>query len=290
MSENNEPIPTSRAVTRRELELVIRRAVELATEQADAGDAIPEDEVVRIAREVGLAPEYVRKALFDLPTLRREQHPTLAARALGPCVAVAQRVLPGDEDDLLLLIERYLTVHQYLQVRRHVSGQMLLAPADDVFTKMVRGFTRSKSRFHMANASSVGVLAQPAEPGYTRVRFEIDLDDRRRSNFAGGGVGGTVVGLVAGGGLATAGAFAGLALAGPVGAVVGGVLLGVGGLAATISAGIKIAKRTFARTREAAQGEAEELLDRLQQGGPLEPPTSPFLRGLRERFQAPPRR
>jgi hypothetical protein len=94
VSDEHAPVPTSRAITRRDLELVVRRAVELATEQADAGEAISEEEVVRIGREVGLDAQYVRQALFDLPALQRDQTPTLATRTMGPCDVVAQRVLP----------------------------------------------------------------------------------------------------------------------------------------------------------------------------------------------------
>ncbi len=118
MSDDTEVTPTSRAVTRSEMELVIRRAVELATEQADAGDAISEDEVVRIAGEVGLAPQYVRQALFELPALRRDQEQTRAARYIGPCAVSAQRTVPGDADTVLRRLDQYLTTREYLQVRR----------------------------------------------------------------------------------------------------------------------------------------------------------------------------
>ncbi len=267
------------------MELVIRRAVELATEQADAGDAIPEDEVVRIAGEVGLAPQYVRQALFELPALRREQEQTRAARYIGPCAVSAQRTVPGDADTVLRRLDQYLTTREYLQVRRRQANQLLLGPADDPLSKVFRTFTRSGKRFQLARATRVGVATQPLDDARARVRLEIDLDEGRHDAFVGGGVLGTFFGVLAGNGLG----FGGGALAVVLGAatplvVATGVGLGIAGLAGGIWGGLAISRRMVRQRLGDAQAEAEALLDRLETGERLEPPPSPLLRRLRDRF------
>ncbi len=285
MSDDNEVTPTNRAVTRREMELVIRRAVELATEQADAGDAISEDEVVRIAGEVGLAPQYVRQALFELPALRREQETTRAARYMGPSVVSAQRAVPGDADAVLRRLEQYLTTREYLQVRRRQQGQLLLGPAEDPLSKVFRTFTRSGKRFQLARATRVGVAVQPVDAGSARIRLDIDLDERRHDDFVGGGVLGTFFGILGGNALG----FGGGALAVVLGAatplvVATGVGLGLAGLTGGIWGGLALVRKAFHRRLDDARAEADVLLDRLETGERLEPPPSPLIRRLRDRF------
>jgi hypothetical protein len=157
-------------------------------------------------------------------------------------------------------------------------------PADDTFSGIARAFTRSNQRFQLARATRVSLGTQPLETGRARVRLEIDLGDARRKAFAGGATGGTFLGLFVGGGLGTAGFIGGLALAGPVGAAVGAGLLGVIGLAGGISFGINLARKSFRRRLGDAHTELEGLLDRLEAGERLEPPPSPVLRRLRDRF------
>jgi hypothetical protein len=205
---------------------------------------------------------------------------------MGPASVAVQRVVPGDPDSILRRLEHYLTTQEYLQLRRMQPGQALYEPAEDVFSKVARGFTRSNTRFQLAKASRVGVTALPAEGGRARLRIELDLERARHDAFVGGGAGGTAVGFGVGAGLGSIGAFGALALSSgdPVAAVVGGVLLGLAGLGASIAGGIRIARKRFARSLEDAHAEVEGLLDRVQAGERLERPPSPFLRRLRDKF------
>lgn len=282
--ERNSDLP-ARAVTRQELELVIRRAVDLATEQADSGDAISEDEVVRIAGEVGLSPEYARRALFELPSLRREQQPTMAAKLFGPARVSSQRVVPGDADAILRRVQQYLTTREYLQVRRHRAGQVVFAPAEDAISKFARALTRSNKRFQLARATEVSFVSESADATHARVHLDINMVEPRKDGFVSGGVLGTFLGLVAGNGLAIGGAAAAVALHAVTAVViVSGAGLGIVGLAGGVWGGLTIAKRMFHRRLEDAKAEADELLDRLEAGERLEPPGSPVLQRLRDRF------
>ncbi|RMH12724.1 MAG: hypothetical protein D6701_13175, partial [Gemmatimonadetes bacterium] len=56
-----------RRISRREFEAVIQRAAELASSEPEAGDAgFTEAEVLRIARDVGLSPHHVERALAEV--------------------------------------------------------------------------------------------------------------------------------------------------------------------------------------------------------------------------------
>ena len=55
----------SEGISRRDLPAVVKRAAELAAVEGDAEEAISEEEVVRIAAELGLSERHVRQALFE---------------------------------------------------------------------------------------------------------------------------------------------------------------------------------------------------------------------------------
>ncbi|HEU0052825.1 MAG TPA: hypothetical protein VFQ39_06595, partial [Longimicrobium sp.] len=263
----------------------IRRAVELATDRADAGDAIPEEEVVRIAGEVGLSPQYVRQALFELPALQRLEKPTLAARYIGPAVVSATRTVPGDADTIVRRLEQYLTTREYLQTRRHQPGQLALVPADDALSKVFRAMTRTGRRFQLARATRVGVAAEPVDDVRARVRLDIDLEERRHDAFVGGGVLGTFFGVLGGNALGFGAGAAAVALHAATALVIAsGVGFGLVGLVGGVWGGLKIMRHDFHRRVGDAHAEADALLDRLQAGERLEPPPSPLLRRLRDRF------
>ena len=80
-----------RAITRRDFEVVIRRAAELSADEADSRDeSLSEEEAVRIATELGLPARYVRQALFELPQISPEA--TRADDYFGESVLTATRV------------------------------------------------------------------------------------------------------------------------------------------------------------------------------------------------------
>ena len=85
MSSNLPDKPSSgRSLDRAALERVLARAAELQGSDADPSDALTEQQVLDIAREVGIAPEALRVALAEERTrVSLPQESGLAARIAG---------------------------------------------------------------------------------------------------------------------------------------------------------------------------------------------------------------
>lgn len=285
VEQEREPTPPpSRAITRRQLELVIRRAVELAAPDADADERIPEDEVLRIAAELGLQPRHVQQALYELPVRDPARPAGFAQRFFGEPTLQAQRAVPGSAPDLLRRLDEYLTTREYLQLRRRQGEKLLFAPADDAISGVARALSRPASRYHLARASRVLLTVRPLEAGYAHVRLDVDLGDQRRAAVRLGIITGASLGL----GFATAAGIAGAAvgaLIGPPAAIIAGaVVAGAAGLAGGLAGGIALLANRFRGRVAQAREELEGLLDRIERGERLDPPPSPFLRRLQRRL------
>src|SRR5215216_4081723 len=100
-----EPPEFEKAITRRDLPAVVRRAAELASVEDEADEELPEAEVIRIAAELGLAPRHVRQALYEGACA--EPEPSLLDRQLGTPRVMAARAVPLDYERARRAIEDY---------------------------------------------------------------------------------------------------------------------------------------------------------------------------------------
>jgi hypothetical protein len=274
-----EPPEPGTGITRRSLELVIRRASELSTAEADADEEISEDEVVRIAAELGLPARAVRQALYETPRAPPAQ-PTLAEKLYGPETLTNTRAVRGDPAAVSARVEEYLTTREYLQVRRRFRDYTTFSAADDTVSNVFRFFFRSSRRHHLSR-SLVGLSVRPLEPGWSHIRLDIDLTERRQRAFGQSIIVGTLTGAALGTGavvLATsvmvianiATAFAPLVL----------LAAGVGGFAAGFAAVVSAYVARFRRWTGGAREEVAALLDRAESGERLAPPPAPWWRQI----------
>ncbi len=279
------PTDPDRGITRRGLELVIRRAAEMAALEADADERLSESEVLRIAEQLGLPDRHVRQALYELP--RDAEEAALLDRWYGSEAVVSTRVVPGDPAGVLARLEDYLVTREFLQVLRKQGGRASFQPADDAISSVARAVRRPQRSWQVARARRVLVEAREMPGRESHVRIELDLGDQRRRAAIGGTVGGLFGGLLAGAPLA-AGTFLSLAPTIPgVGdglALVAAALAGTVGLGGGMAVGIAVSRATFRARVDAARMELAGMLDRLQGGGRLDPPAAPWLRSLRSRI------
>jgi hypothetical protein len=274
-----------RTIARTEFEEVIRRAAELSLRDADADEQLSEDEVIRIATELGLPAHHVRRALFELPEMSVQ--PRWYDRYYGQPVLSVARVVPGQAGLTLRRIEDYLVTREYLQVVRRRGENIAMIPADDTISSLARAFFRPGGRHHVARATRVLVSAHALPDEEAHVRFDVDLsEDRSRAVKSGAGIG--IAGGVAVGALAAAAANAFTPLyVQPVAEI----LAFGGGMAATFAASFSMAAKRFRQRALAARLELAGLLDRLEHGQRLEPPPAPWRQRLQQRlFGAPPER
>jgi hypothetical protein len=272
--------PPGRTIARRDLEVVIRRALELSVRDSDAAeDALAEGEVVRIAAELGLEPRHVRQALFELPGMRVAPH--WAERYFGSPILASGRAVPTRSDVAMRRLEDYLVTREYLQIVRRRRDQIAFTPAEDTISSIARGLLRPSRRHHLARARRVLLSVRDIDADTAHVSLEADLDEQRRESVRGGLLGGGVVGVVVG----SLGALGVDMLAGPgVGATVAQILAFSGGVAASATAGLAAAGAAFRRRMGEARIELEGLLDRVERGERLEPPPAPWRRRLQGRF------
>lgn len=280
MSSGENPGPASgKAIARLQLEEVIRRAVELSLVESDTEEQLSEQEVVRIATELGLSPRHVRQALYELPELDSE--PSRFEKYFGASVITASRAVPGDAAITLRRLEDYLSTREYQQVVRRRHGKVLFMPAEDTISYLARGLLRPSHRFQLARSRRVVLTARPLDTGSTHVQLATDLGEQRKSairrGVVAGGIGGAFIGGVA------AAVTVGIGLPDVIGAIAP-IAAFAGGMGASVSTALKVSGSRFRARMAAARLELDGLLDRAERGDPLEPPAPPWRRRLQLRF------
>lgn len=261
-----------RSLTRVQFEEVLRRATELAlTEPEGSGDEprIPESELLRIAREVGLSEAHVRQALAEVGTAPPGPQ-TWADRWFGPASVAAWRVVPGRPDDLFELLDDFLVGGQLLHPLRRGRDFVTYRPAVDWLSRFAQAAASTSRRYYWASAREVEVRVHEIDPHRSRV--ELRVDPGARSDAMGGALAGAI-----GGGAGMVGAGVAVVVTGlvpPIAAVVAATALvgGVAGLSFGLSRG-HLRKR-----REEVREELEGVLDRLEMGEGLEPPPASWRR------------
>jgi hypothetical protein len=268
-------------ITRSDLPAVVKRAAELASLEGDAEEAISEDEVIRIAAELGLAERHVRQALYEGPT--EEIDPSFLDQQMGVPRIMATRAVPLTAGAARRALEDYFVTREYLQIIRRQAISTTFEPADDAVSKVARSFSRSKKHC-LASAEAVEITLRDLQDGWTHVRLKAVYPDMRKSQI----VGATFGTVLLGGPLATLTAvllstLANGPLSDPVSIAIGATA-GMGVLGATAAGFWAAARNNYRRWRERSVNEANAVLDRLEKGDELRPPPSPWLRKLQMKF------
>jgi hypothetical protein len=264
-------VNSDKSLTRREFDAVIRRAAELASIEAESGEgSLTQEEVVRIAGEVGLSEGHVRRALSEVRS-GVEAGGTID-RVFGPAQAHAARVVPGSPAELSAKIDEFLVGTQLLQTVRRGPTFLQYRPADDWASQLARSTGLRSRKYYIASSGSVEVQLEPVGADSTSVTFQLEPGIRAEhvaGALVGGGAGGAVAGGLTAFGLST---FAPLALALGVGAMLG----------AGVWSGIALATRhAYRRRLGEVQAEAEGVLDALESGASLEPPPPAWRRWVK---------
>ncbi len=261
-------------LTRREFDTVIRRAAELAASEPEAGEsALSEAELFRIAREVGLSEQHVRRALAEVRAGLSGHGPL--DRIFGPAVLQASRVVPGSPAELAQKLDDFLAGTQLLEPVRRGADILQYRPALDWASKLARAASFTSRKYFVASAKSVEVHLERVDDGHTLVELVIDPGTRNDSIVSaavGGGSAGVALGAVVGISLV---AVAPLLLATGAGVVLGS------GAAYAVTYGVGSHHK---RKLREVQAEVEEILNRLELGESLEPPPASWRRWVKRQF------
>ena len=268
-------VDPSRSLTRKDFDEVIRMAEEIAVSEPDGWDSgLTENDLFRIAQDVGLDHRLVRKALAEVrsspPTARGPMN-----QLYGPNFVAASRVVPGDKEELGRKIDDFMVAGQLLQSVRRGPSLLLYRPAVDWASQIARAASSTSRKYYVASAKRVEVRLESLEEGRTLVQIEVEPGTR--DDYM---VGGIIGGLGGGAGAGIGVGFA-VALAGPAAlGVAAGVAIGsavFGGLCWVTG---YYHKRRLLEVRS----EIEGILDRLEGGESLEPPPSSWRRWVRRHF------
>jgi hypothetical protein len=264
-----------KSLTRREFEDVMRRATELAAEGADADELLlDETELLRIAGEVGLPEQHVRRALAEVRTSVPQGGGALG-RLFGPATVAAGRVVPGSREALGEAIDEFMVAGQLLQPVRRGPDLLSYRPAVDWASQIARAASATSKRHYVASAKSVEVTIEALEDERVFVQFDVD-PGTRGDHMAGAFLGGGAAGVAAGVGLGIVTATAApVVLAVAAGVVVGG---------AVSSSIVWATGRAHRRRLQDVRDEVEGILDRLESGETLEPPPPSWRRWVRRHF------
>jgi hypothetical protein len=255
-------VPGERRVPREELDRIIRRAAELQFHASDGPtEELPESEVVRIGREVGLDTQHVRRAMEEAraDALAPDLPPdtSLLRRAIGPGRIQLRRVVPGPPAEVETQLVTRLRDRESLHPVRHRGGVSIWEPAEGFLPQLQRGLKWKGHRYDLARARQIEVTVLALEEGFSLVTLTLDLRNLRAEH--GGGYLGGFAAL--GGGAGVAVGIAGLSFP-----LLGVVALAGAGAGLGAAGGVPAGRKAFRDQAERVRLSAEGLLDRLERG------------------------
>jgi hypothetical protein len=248
MADSNLPAKFDRTA----LERVLARASELQGSTGEQSEALSEQQLVELGKEVGIPVEHLQQAIAEEKS-RAIAGPEVStvARVFGTARGSAERTIKGTPAEVLALIDAWMIRQEGLRVKRKFPQRIVWEPLSGVIEEVVRGVQRamSGSAHALRGAYEVSAFVQPVDATRVLVRLDVDLQTLQKARVWGG-----------------AGATASIALTSVVLGVLG-VMLPVAiipALAAPI-VGWSVA-RTFRGQVARAQLALEQLLDRLDSG------------------------
>jgi hypothetical protein len=249
-------VPLDRAT----IERVLARAAQLqATEPGDDGETnLSESQLIEIGKEVGISPTTLTQALAEERSrVAVPEDQSLLSSITGPAVATASRVVRGQPEEVLSMLDTWMQRDECLQVQRRFPDRITWEPRTGWLGALQRGFNVSGRGYYLCRASQVAATIIPLEAGRVLVRLDADLSDSRSTRLKTGGA------LVTGG-LLGAGALGGGAILAHV------AIIAAGGFAAVpILIGFAAAYQVGKSHRvlvTRAQLALEQTLDRLEFG------------------------
>lgn len=259
--------PPAARISPAQLERVIRRAADLqmGSGEGEGTGELDEAEVVRIGEEVGLDPRHVRQALAEVradslvPGLPEDSE--LATRVWGPGLVRESRVVPGSRGEVEAKLDRHFREVELLKRVRSQPGRSLWEAAGGLVSTMQRAMDVGGRGYELAKARSLEVSVELLEEGRCLVTLTADLRNARGQAAAASYTIGSLVGA--------AGAIFLVATGGPeLPLLLGSAAAGAPALGGATWATHAWVKKRCGRVRLVLQG----ILDRLEQGVPLEPP------------------
>ena len=247
----------ARRVSSTELEAVIRRATELQFARGEAEEGLPEAEVMRIGKELGLEPAHVRRAISEVRGQPREEKGMMVS-VMGPETIRAVRTIRRPAAQLGMELEEYLLKCEYMTVQRRFPDRTRYVRDDGMGAALGRMGVKMSLRLTPLDIHKVDVHVSPVDEDSALLELSVPLGPTR----TGLAVGGVVTGGGGGAAVGTA-----LAIMGPDPTL----LLGF----PVFGAAMLLARVMYRSVARSTHDKLEGFLDRVEHGELPRPPKKP---------------
>jgi hypothetical protein len=255
-----DPVPPARRrIPAEDLEPIVRRAAELQNRRGSPGaQSLTEAEVIEIGRQVGLEPDYVRRAIAEvhadsLAPATPPGNPLLDLVA-GEGRVEVRRVVPGDPERIQQQIEGQLREREKLGSLRRRHGRSVWEASSGTFARLERFMNFSGRQYALAEIRQVDLSVAELEPGWSLVTVKGDLGNKRDEALYG----------VAGGALAAMIVAFMIAAESAGGSIAAGIAAALAAGVLTAAIGSTWLRWSLARRRERIGLLLEGLVDRAE--------------------------
>jgi hypothetical protein len=171
----------ARSISREALERIIQRAAELQASELDTGEAITEQELLKLGADVGIDGRFLRQAIYEEAAGPRQRETGFAARWFGPAAVGAGRVVPGDREAVEKALEHWMTEGEALTTKRRMPDRTVWERQKGFFAEMKRGFGVGGKSYHLAKAEDVTVVVTQLETGFCHVEITANIRGKRNA-------------------------------------------------------------------------------------------------------------
>ncbi len=195
-------------IDRAALDRIIQRAAELQTGEHELGDAMTEDQVLALGRDVGIPARYLQQALIEERVRGAPADARWLDRRIGAATVAADRVVMGTAERHESLLLEWMERSEHLVVQRHQSGRVSWEQLSgfQAALRMSAAAFSGGARAMLGKATTVAATITPLEAGYAHVQLSADLRMTRNA-FLGGAAAFVSVGAAATAVMAVLGAF-----------------------------------------------------------------------------------
>lgn len=173
-----------RQVAAEDLDLIVRRAASIQNKRGSPGsELLTEEEVIEIGRQVGLEPEYVRRAMAEVhaESLAPERPPGNRILDLigGDSRIEVRRVVAGEPTLIQQQVEMLLREREKLSALRRRPMRSVWEASAGIMDRLDRFMNFSGKEYALAEARQVELAIAETEPGWSLVTLVADLANKR---------------------------------------------------------------------------------------------------------------
>ena len=189
-------------LTRKQVELILRRTAELEQRDDDALDNLTPQDLERVAEELGMSQDALHQAIAEsragvlVPVGER----TLVDQVFGSRFIEARRFVPGDAATVRQAVDRFLE-EQGMELKRNLGHAQIWEVSRDWWTRMRRTFRPGSYRLPRDVEIEVRVSEVPGGPHPVLVALRVDAT-RARTTRVGAATASVIAGAAAVGGSA----------------------------------------------------------------------------------------